>query len=145
MLLETVTEIDLRQAGSAPRFGGTPRDIFDIVAAARSQLQPAANAAFPEQACLTRERREKVNPEAVVSAIAQLMTWFPTKHRRPIVWTVRRLCSMKSRRRPGRPDRLSATIERRGRALTYNPDALVRFTRNRSRRRWYLRVISAEA
>lgn len=32
-----------------------------------------------------------------------------------------------------------------GGGLFYSPDALVRFVRNRSRRRWYLRVISAEA
>jgi len=37
----------------------------------------------------------------------------------------------------------SRTGQERG--LFYSPDALVRLTRKRSRRRWYLRVISAEA
>lgn len=52
-----------------------PRDIFDIAAAARSQLEPVVSAlrAFPEQVSRTKSRLEKLNPEFVERAIAQLM------------------------------------------------------------------------
>jgi hypothetical protein len=52
-----------------------PRDIFDIAAAARSHLEPVVNAlrAFPNQVSRTRERLERLNPEFVHRAIAQLM------------------------------------------------------------------------
>jgi hypothetical protein len=53
----------------------SPRDIFDIAAAARSQLGEVVNAprALPEQVARTRERMKKLNPEFVGRAIAQLM------------------------------------------------------------------------
>lgn len=52
-----------------------PRDIFDIAAAARSQLGEVVNAlrALPERDARTRDRMEKLNPEFVGRAIAQLM------------------------------------------------------------------------
>ncbi|WP_167484190.1 nucleotidyl transferase AbiEii/AbiGii toxin family protein [Mesorhizobium tamadayense] len=52
-----------------------PRDIFDIAAAARSQLDEVVNAlrALPEQVARTRQRMETLNPEFVGRAIAQLM------------------------------------------------------------------------
>jgi len=72
--LETVPEIIAKKVyyrGS----DATPRDIFDIAAAARSQLEPVVIAlrAFPEQVSKTRERLEKLNPEFVDRAVAQLM------------------------------------------------------------------------
>lgn len=72
--LETVPEIIAKKIyyrGSEAK----PRDIFDIAAAARSQLAPVVNAlrAFPEQVSRTRERLEKLNPEFVDRAVAQLM------------------------------------------------------------------------
>ena len=72
--LETVPEIIAKKVyyrGSEAR----PRDIFDIAAAARSQLEPIVNAlrAFPDQVSRTRERLEKLNPEFVDRAIADLM------------------------------------------------------------------------
>ena len=72
--LETVPEIIAKKVyyrGSEAK----PRDIFDIAAAARSQLAPLVNAlrAFPEQVSRTRERLEKLNPEFVDRAVAQLM------------------------------------------------------------------------
>ncbi|RWM06308.1 MAG: hypothetical protein EOR72_31945 [Mesorhizobium sp.] len=72
--LETLPEIIAKKVyhrGSEAK----PRDIFDIAAAARSQLGPVVNAlsAFPEQVARTRERLEKLNPEFVGRAIAQLM------------------------------------------------------------------------
>ncbi|WP_292498761.1 hypothetical protein [Mesorhizobium sp.] len=74
MRLETLPEIIAKKVyhrGSEAK----PRDIFDIAAAARSQLGPVVNAlsAFPEQVARTRERLEKLNPEFVGRAIAQLM------------------------------------------------------------------------
>ncbi|SMH26517.1 nucleotidyl transferase AbiEii/AbiGii toxin family protein [Mesorhizobium australicum] len=52
-----------------------PRDIFDIAAAARTQLEPLVEAlrAFPEQVSRTKDRLEKLNPEFVDRAISQLM------------------------------------------------------------------------
>lgn len=49
--------------------------IFDIAAAARSQLGEVVNAlrTLPEHVARTRERMEKLNPEFVGGAIAQLM------------------------------------------------------------------------
>lgn len=72
--LETVPEIIAKKVyyrGSE----ATPRDIFDIAAAARSQLEPVVDAlrAFPERVSKTRERLEKLNPEFVDRAVAQLM------------------------------------------------------------------------
>jgi hypothetical protein len=72
--LETIPEIIAKKVyhrGSE----ATPRDIFDIAAAARSQLDPVVNAlrAFPEQVLKTRERLEKLNPEFLDRAVAQLM------------------------------------------------------------------------
>lgn len=72
--LETIPEIITKKVyyrGSEAK----PRDIFDIAAAARSQLEPVVNAlrAFPEQVSSTRGRLEKLNPEFVDRAIAQLM------------------------------------------------------------------------
>ncbi|RJT30799.1 hypothetical protein D3227_29805 [Mesorhizobium waimense] len=51
------------------------RDIFDIAAAARFQLEPMVNAlrAFPAQVSRTKDRLEKLNPEFVGRAIGQLM------------------------------------------------------------------------
>ncbi|MEQ1954877.1 hypothetical protein [Mesorhizobium sp. CN2-181] len=74
MRLETVPEIIAKKVyyrGS----DATPRDIFDIAAAARSQLEPVVIAlqAFPEQVSKTRERLKKLNPEFVDLAVAQLM------------------------------------------------------------------------
>lgn len=72
--LETIPEIIAKKVyyrGSEAK----PRDIFDIAAAARSQLRSVveALAAFPEQVSRTKERLEKLNPEFVNRAIAQLM------------------------------------------------------------------------
>jgi len=72
--LETVPEIIAKKIyyrGSEAK----PRDIFDIAAAAQSQLEPIVNAlrAFPDQVSGTRERLEKLNPEFVDRAIADLM------------------------------------------------------------------------
>ncbi|WP_192385084.1 nucleotidyl transferase AbiEii/AbiGii toxin family protein [Mesorhizobium silamurunense] len=72
--LETIPEIIAKKVyyrGSEAR----PRDIFDIAAAARSQLGAVVDAlrAFPQQVARTRERLEKLNPEFVSRAIAQLM------------------------------------------------------------------------
>lgn len=72
--LETVPEIIAKKIyyrGSEAR----PRDIFDIAAAARSQLGSVVEAltTFPEQVSRTRVRLEKLNPEFVHRAIAQLM------------------------------------------------------------------------
>ncbi|RWE18902.1 MAG: hypothetical protein EOS41_31140 [Mesorhizobium sp.] len=73
VMLETVPEIIAKKVyyrGSEAK----PRDIFDIAAAARSQLEPVVNAlrAFPEQVSRTKDRLEKLNPEFVGRAIAQL-------------------------------------------------------------------------
>lgn len=72
--LETVPEIIAKKVyyrGSE----ATPRDIFDIAAAALSQLEPVVDALreFPERVSKTRERLEKLNPEFVDRAVAQLM------------------------------------------------------------------------
>lgn len=72
--LETIPEIITKKVyyrGSEAK----PRDIFDIAAAARSQLGAVAKALcdFPEQVAPTKERLEKLNPEFVSRAIAQLM------------------------------------------------------------------------
>ncbi len=72
--LETIPEIIAKKVyyrGSEAR----PRDIFDIAAAARSQLGAVVDAlrVFPQQVTRTRERLEKLNPEFVSRAIAQLM------------------------------------------------------------------------
>jgi hypothetical protein len=69
--LETIPEIIAKKVYHR----GSPRDIFDIAAAARSQLDPVVNAlrAFPEQVSKTRERLEKLNPEFLDRAVAQLM------------------------------------------------------------------------
>lgn len=74
VLLETIPEIIAKKVyyrGSEAK----PRDIFDIAAAARSQLEPmvAALRAFPEQVSRTKDRLEKLNPEFVGRAVAQLM------------------------------------------------------------------------
>lgn len=74
VLLETIPEIIAKKVyyrGSEAK----PRDIFDIAAAARTQLEPVVEAlrAFPEQVSRTKERLEKLNPEFVDRAIAQLM------------------------------------------------------------------------
>jgi hypothetical protein len=68
--LETVSEIIAKKIyyrGSE----ATPRDIFDIAAAARSQLEPMVNAlrAFPEQVSRTKDRLEKLDPESVGRAM----------------------------------------------------------------------------
>ncbi|WP_063608064.1 nucleotidyl transferase AbiEii/AbiGii toxin family protein [Aquamicrobium defluvii] len=72
--LETVPEIIAKKVyyrGSETK----PRDIFDIAAAARFKLEPVVDAlrAFPDQVSRTRERLEKLNPEFVDRAIADLM------------------------------------------------------------------------
>lgn len=72
--LETIPEIIAKKVyyrGSE----ANPRDIFDIAAAARSQLGEVVNAlrALPEHVARTRERIEKLNPEFVSRAISQLM------------------------------------------------------------------------
>ena len=72
--LETIPEIIAKKVyhrGSE----ATPRDIFDIAAAARTDLQAvvAALRAFPEEVSGTRERLERLNPEFVTRTIAQLM------------------------------------------------------------------------
>lgn len=72
--LETIPEIIAKKVyhrGSEAK----PRDIFDIAAAARSQVGPIVNAlrVFPEQVSRTRERLERLNPEFVTRAIGQLM------------------------------------------------------------------------
>lgn len=72
--LETIPEIIAKKIyyrGSEAK----PRDIFDIAAAARSQLEPMVNAlrAFPDQVSRTRDRLEKLNPEFVARTISQLM------------------------------------------------------------------------
>ncbi|ESY85900.1 hypothetical protein [Mesorhizobium sp. LNHC209A00] len=72
--LETIPEIIAKKVyyrGSE----ANPRDIFDIAAAAPSQLGEVVNAllAFPEHVARIRERMEKLNPEFVSRAIAQLM------------------------------------------------------------------------
>jgi hypothetical protein len=72
--LETIPEIVAKKVyyrGSEAK----PRDIFDIAAAARSQLGEVVNAlrTLPEHVARTRERMEKLNPEFVGRAIAQLM------------------------------------------------------------------------
>ncbi|RWL88904.1 MAG: hypothetical protein EOR68_32005 [Mesorhizobium sp.] len=72
--LETIPEIIAKKVyyrGSEAK----PRDIFDIAAAARSQRGSvvAALTAFPEQVSRTKVRLEKLNPEFVDRAIAQLM------------------------------------------------------------------------
>ncbi|TPL96868.1 nucleotidyl transferase AbiEii/AbiGii toxin family protein [Mesorhizobium sp. B2-3-11] len=72
--LETIPEIIAKKVyyrGSEAR----PRDIFDIAAAARSQRGAVVDAlrVFPQQVARTRERLERLNPEFVSRAIAQLM------------------------------------------------------------------------
>ncbi|WEX12324.1 nucleotidyl transferase AbiEii/AbiGii toxin family protein [Chelativorans sp. AA-79] len=72
--LETIPEIIAKKVyyrGSE----ATPRDIFDIAAAARTHLQAVIDAlrAFPEEVSGTRKRLERLNPEFVTRAIAQLM------------------------------------------------------------------------
>jgi hypothetical protein len=72
--LETIPEIITKKVyyrGSEAK----PRDIFDIAAAARSQLGAVVKALgdFPEQVARTKERLEKLNPEFVSRTIAQLM------------------------------------------------------------------------
>jgi hypothetical protein len=72
--LETVPEIIAKKVyyrGSEAK----PRDIFDIAAAARFKLEPVVDAlrAFPDQVFRTKERLEKLNPEFVDRAIADLM------------------------------------------------------------------------
>ena len=72
--LETIAEIIAKKVyyrGAEAK----PRDIFDIAAAARSRPIQVINAlrAFPEQVSRTRERLEKLNPEFVDRAVAQLM------------------------------------------------------------------------
>ncbi|MFI0848727.1 nucleotidyl transferase AbiEii/AbiGii toxin family protein [Mesorhizobium sp. IMUNJ 23232] len=72
--LETIQEIIAKKVyyrGAEAK----PRDIFDIAAAARTQLELLVEAlrAFPEQVSRTKERLEKLNPEFVDRAIAQLM------------------------------------------------------------------------
>lgn len=72
--LETIPEIITKKVyyrGSEAK----PRDIFDIAAAARSHLEPTVKAlrAFPDQVSRTKDRLEKLNPEFVDRAIAQLM------------------------------------------------------------------------
>lgn len=74
VLLETIPEIIAKKV----YFRGAeakPRDIFDIAAAARTQLGAVVDAlsAFPEQVGRTKERLERLNPEFVARAIAQLM------------------------------------------------------------------------
>lgn len=74
MQLEAIPELIAKKI----YYGGSeakPPDIFDIAATARSQLAPLVNAlrAFPEQVSRTRERLEKLNPEFVDRAVAQLM------------------------------------------------------------------------
>lgn len=74
VLIETIPEIIAKKVyyrGSE----ATTRDIFDIAAAARTQLRPVVDAlrAFPEQVSRTRERLAKLNPEFVERATAQLM------------------------------------------------------------------------
>lgn len=72
--LETIPEIIAKKVyhrGSE----ATPRDIFDIAAAARTHLLPTIGAlrAFPDEVSRTKMRLEKLNPEFVSRAIAQLM------------------------------------------------------------------------
>lgn len=72
--LETIPEIIAKKVyyrGSETK----PRDIFDIAAAARSQLGEVVNGlrTLPEHVARTRERMERLNPEFVGRAIAQLM------------------------------------------------------------------------
>lgn len=72
--LETVPEIIAKKVYyRGPE--AKPRDIFDIAAAARFKLEPVVNAlrAFPDQVSRTKERLEKLNPEFVDRAIADLM------------------------------------------------------------------------
>lgn len=74
MQLEAIPELIAKKI----YYGGSEAklpDIFDIAATARSQLAPLVNAlrAFPEQVSRTRERLEKLNPEFVDRAVAQLM------------------------------------------------------------------------
>lgn len=73
VLLETIPEIIAKKIyyrGSEAK----PRDIFDIAAAARSQLEPVVDAlrAFPAQVSRAKDQLEKLNPEYVGRAIAQL-------------------------------------------------------------------------
>ncbi len=72
--LETIPEIITKKVyyrGSEAR----PRDVFDIAAAARSQLGAVVKAPcdFPEQVALSKARLEKLHPEFVRRTIAQLM------------------------------------------------------------------------
>lgn len=74
VLLETVPEIIAKKVyyrGAE----ANPRDIFDIAAAARSQLGEIVNVlrAFPEQVSRSKERLERLNPEFVTRSVAQLM------------------------------------------------------------------------
>lgn len=74
VLLETIPEIIAKKVyyrGAE----ANPRDIFDIAAAAQSQLGELVNAlrAFPERVSRTKERLERLNPEFVTRTIAQLM------------------------------------------------------------------------
>jgi hypothetical protein len=72
--LETIAEIIAKKVyyRSAE---AKPRDIFDIAAAARSRPIAVVDALrdFPEEVARTRERLERLNPEFVNRAIAQLM------------------------------------------------------------------------
>nr|WP_281722373.1 hypothetical protein [Nitrosomonas nitrosa] len=74
MLLETIPEIIAKKVyyrGAE----ANPRDIFDIAAAARSQLEEIVGVlrSFPAQVSRTKERLERLNPEFVTRAISQLM------------------------------------------------------------------------
>ncbi|MER8784332.1 nucleotidyl transferase AbiEii/AbiGii toxin family protein [Mesorhizobium sp. M1006] len=114
--LETIPEIIAKKVyyrGSEAK----PRDIFDIAAAARSQLGEVVNAlrTLPEHVARTRERMEKLNPEFVGRAIAQLMIMPATKRRRPTLWSQRSLCSTRCCHHLKEPDRLTLGIDR-GRA-----------------------------
>lgn len=72
--LETIPEIIAKKVyhrGSE----ATPRDIFDIAAAVRTHLQAVIGAlrTFPEEVFRTKQQLEKLNPEFVNRAVAQLM------------------------------------------------------------------------
>ncbi|MFC3320454.1 MULTISPECIES: nucleotidyl transferase AbiEii/AbiGii toxin family protein [Mesorhizobium] len=121
--LETIPEIIVKKVyyrGSQAR----PRDIFDIAAAARSQLGEVVDAlrAFPQQVARTRERLEKFNPEFVSRAIAQLMIM--PDYEASAADSLDAAIAVLDRRchRPSRPDRLpSGSLPGRGGAFSTTP------------------------
>ncbi|MFD2052244.1 nucleotidyl transferase AbiEii/AbiGii toxin family protein [Mesorhizobium calcicola] len=120
--LETIPEIIAKKVyyrGSQAR----PRDIFDIAAAARSQLGEVVDALrVSAQVARTRERSEKLNPEFVSRATAQSMIM--ADYEASAANSLDAAIAVLDRRchRPSRPGRLpSGSLPGRGGAFSTTP------------------------